>query len=57
LSSLPAFTSLRVMGAQGHWPPVVRIAWSTCGVVAVNEPGPEPIKIGPNDLRGPVQVT
>ena len=33
--------ALKVMGAQGHWPPVVRIAWSTGGVVAVNEPGPD----------------
>jgi hypothetical protein len=29
------------MGVQNHWPRVVRIAWSTGGVVAVNEPGPD----------------
>ena len=39
------------MSAQDHWPPVVRIAWSTGGIVAVNEPGPDVIVLA--GFRGP----
>jgi hypothetical protein len=29
------------VSTQNHWHPVLRIAWSTGGIVAINEPGPE----------------